>query len=124
MSPRSPRQARRRELILPLALLLVYTVCFGLYSLHRETKESMEDARHDARRKVAVEMTRLQESLDYLLRKGELAAMRESLSSLGYDPLLRVGLLIDDQQTVVASTRLALIGRPAGEAWPMLSSTG
>jgi two-component system NtrC family sensor kinase len=118
MSALTARQARRWELIVPLALLLVYTVCFGLYSLHRETKEGVEHARQDARRKVAVEMTHLQESLDYLLQKGELAAIRESLSSLGYNPLLQVGLLVDDQQTVLASTRLALIGHPAGEAWP------
>jgi two-component system NtrC family sensor kinase len=118
MSESPTRMARLRELILPLLLLLVYTVCFGLYSLHRETKESVEDARQNARRKVIVEMTQLQASLDYLLQAGDLAAVREALASLGYNPLLQVGLLIDDQQTVLASTRLALTGRPAGEAWP------
>jgi PAS domain S-box-containing protein len=105
-----------------LLLLLVYTVCFGLYSLHRETKEGVEDARQDARRKVAVEMTRLQDSLDYLLQVEDQAAVRKSLASLGYNPLLQVGLLVDDQQRVLASTRLALIGRPTAEAWPEVES--
>jgi PAS domain S-box-containing protein len=122
MSAPPARTARLRELLLPLLLLLVYTVCFGLYSLHRETKEGVEDARQDARRKVAVEMTRLQDSLDYLLQAEDLAAVRKSLASLGYNPLLQVGLLVDDQQRVLASTRLALIGRPAAEAWPEVES--
>jgi PAS domain S-box-containing protein len=122
MSERPSRSARLRELILPLLLLVVYTVCFGLYSLHRETREGVADARQDARRKVSVEMTQLQASLDYLLKAGNIAAVRESLASLGYNPLLQVGLLVDDQQRVLASTRLALAGRPAAEAWPEVES--
>jgi len=118
MSARPARRAWLRELSLPLLLLLVYTACFGLYSLHRETRDAVEHARADTRRKVAVEMTQLQASLDYLLRAGNLAAVRESLASQGYNPHLLVGLLVDEQQQVMASTRLVLTGRPAREAWP------
>lgn len=118
MSPSAPRWLR--ELILPLLLLLVYTACFGLYSLHHETAEAVAHVRRDTRRKVAEEMTQLQSSLDYLLRAENLAAVRESVSSQGHNVQLQIGLLVDDQQQVLASTRLALLGRPAREAWPEL----
>ncbi|HYI03107.1 two-component system sensor histidine kinase NtrB [Hyalangium sp.] len=118
MSAPSSRLAWLRELTVPLLLLGVYTVCFGLYSLHRETSEGVRHIQTAARRRVAVEMTQLQANLDYLLRAGNLPAVRESLSGLGYNPQLEVGLLVDEQQAVLASTRLALIGKPLREAWP------
>jgi PAS domain S-box-containing protein len=107
-------------LSIPLGLLLIYTLCFGLYSLHRETREGVERAETDTIRKLSVEMFQLQAILDHLLREDNRAAVRESLANLGHNPLLQVGLLIDDQQTVQASNRLALIGRPVHEAWPQV----
>jgi two-component system NtrC family sensor kinase len=120
MSEPARRWRWLRELALPLLLLAVYTACFSLYSLHHEVSEAVEHARADTRRRVAEEMTQLQSSLDYLLREGNVAAVRESLASQGHNVQLEVGLLVDDQQQVMASTRLALLGRPASEAWPEL----
>lgn len=114
MSEPARRERWLQELALPLLLLAVYTACFSLYSLHHEVSEAVERARADTRRTVAEEMTQLQSSLDYLLRAGNMVAVRESLASQGHNVHLQVGLLVDEQQQVVASTRLALVGR-AGE---------
>jgi PAS domain S-box-containing protein len=120
MSSSPERAAWLRDLFIPLLLLVIYSVCFGLYSLHHETRSGILHAEEDTVRKVSVEMSQFQSTLDYFLREGNLVAVRESLASLGYDPRLQVGLLIDDQQLVQASTRLALLERPAAEAWPEL----
>ncbi|MBN1207352.1 MAG: PAS domain S-box protein [Myxococcaceae bacterium] len=113
-----PRASRLYGLSIPLTLLLIYAIGAGLYSLHRETQAGEARAELDTVRELSWEMSRLQATLDSLPREGNLAPVREALASLGNNPLLQVGLLIDDQQTVLASTRPALLGRPAREAWP------
>jgi two-component system NtrC family sensor kinase len=105
---------------LPLLLLVIYAVCFGLYSLNSQLEAGVRDSEQLTIRKVSQEMTQLQSTLDYFLREGNLTAVRELVASLGYNPQLQVGLLVDEQQVVLASTRLALLGRPAREVWPEL----
>jgi PAS domain S-box-containing protein len=106
---------------LPLLLLLVYSVCFGLYSLSRETQLGVRNTESFVVRKVTLEMTQLQGAFDPFLREGKLGAVREQLSGKSADPYLQVGLLIDEQQKVLASTRLALLERSVSEAWPELT---
>jgi PAS domain S-box-containing protein len=106
---------------LPLLLLLIYALFFGLYSLHKETKEGVRNAESFGVRKVTLEMAQLQGSCDVLLRDGKLAAVREQLAGMSADPYLEVGLLMDERQQVRASTRLALADRPVAEAWPELT---
>jgi two-component system, NtrC family, sensor kinase len=122
MSPAPSRLGWLRELTIPLVLLLIYAVCFGFYSLSRETQEGIKHSEEATARKMSVEMSQLQVTLDYFLREGNLTAVRESLSSLGSNPQLQVGLLVDDERKVLASTRLALLGRPVSEAWPELDA--
>jgi len=105
----------------PLLLLVVYAVCFGLYALRREARIGVENAEKFTLRKVTLEMTQLQGSFDAFLRDGKLGAVREQLAGLSSNPYLQVGLLIDEQQKVLASTRLALLGREVREAWPELA---
>ncbi len=120
MSPVSPRVGRLRTLSLPLFLLLLYVMAFGLYALNRELGRSVRQVERDTVRKVALEMAQLQTTLDFHLRDGDLRAVRESVAGMGSNPQLQVALLMDERHTVLASTRLALLERPAREAWPGL----
>ncbi|HEX8701207.1 MAG TPA: PAS domain S-box protein, partial [Myxococcaceae bacterium] len=120
MKVRSPLAGRLRELLIPLLLLLLYALCFGLYSLHHETGQGVMRAEWVTMRKVAMEMTQLQTSLDPLLRESNTVAVREMVASMSANPYLHVGLLLDEQQNVMASTRLMLTGQPGREAWPEL----
>ncbi len=120
MNVRAPLAGRLRELLIPLLFLLLYALCFGLYTLHHETGQSVRRAEMATMRKVVLEMTQLQTTLDSLLREGHPVAVRETVSTMGSNPYLHVGLLLDDQQNVMAATRLALTGRPGREAWPEL----
>jgi PAS domain S-box-containing protein len=106
---------------IPLLLLVIYAICFGLYSLRRETQAGVQYAESFTVRKVTLEMSQLQGALDYFLREGKLDAVRELLAGMSSNPYLQVGMLIDDQQKVLASTRLAFFGREAREAWPELA---
>jgi len=106
---------------LPLLLLLLYAVFFGIYSMRQETVQAMRNAEHFGERKVTLEMAQLQGTFDAFLRDGKLGAVRELLAGMSADPYLEVGLLVDEQQRVLASTRLALLERPVAEAWPELT---
>jgi PAS domain S-box-containing protein len=105
----------------PLLLLVLYAVCFGLYTFRRDSKIGVYNAETFTLRKVTLEMTQLQGSLDYLLRDGKLGAAREMLAGMSSNPYLQVGLLVDEQQKVLASTRLALFGQEVSQAWPELA---
>jgi two-component system, NtrC family, sensor kinase len=110
-----------QRLSIVLVLLLLYAVLVGLYTLHRDTEREIQLVEERARGAVTLQMTHLQGALEYLLSNGQFGKARERLASLGSDPDLKVGLLIDEQQLILASTRLALIGRPVQEAWPELA---
>jgi len=106
---------------LPLLLLVVYALFFGLYSLRQETEQGVRNAESFGVRKVTLEMAQLQGTFDAFLRDGKQGAVRELLAGMSADPYLEVGLLVDEQQKVLASTRLALLERPVAEAWPELT---
>jgi len=120
MRVHSPLAGRLRELLIPLLLLVLYALCFGLYTLHHETKLSVNSAEQVTMRRVTLEMTQLQTTLDDQLRQGNMAVVRETVSAMGANPYLHVGLLLDEEQNVLGSTQLALLGKPGREAWPEL----
>ncbi|AKJ02066.1 Sensory box histidine kinase/response regulator [Archangium gephyra] len=107
------------RVLVPL-LLLAYACFFGLYTLGREMAHREQQVEEHVREDVTQRMTHLQGTLEYLLRTGQLEAVREELADLGSSPHLTVGLLLDDQRNVLAATRLALLGHPVWEAWPEL----
>jgi two-component system NtrC family sensor kinase len=121
MKASPPLLGRLRELLIPLLLLVLYVVCFGLYTLRHETRVTIEHIEQDTVRKVSLEMAQLQTTLDYLLREGHATVVREMVASMGANPYRQVGLLLDAQGKVLASTRLVLLGQPARTAWPELA---
>ncbi|QRK04937.1 PAS domain S-box protein [Archangium violaceum] len=108
------------RVLVPL-LLLAYACVFGIYTLQRDVAVREQQVEEHARGDVTLRMTHLQGTLEYLLRTGQSEAVREEVASLGSSPDLRVGLLLDEQGNVLASTRLAQFGKPAKEAWPELA---
>ncbi|HEY0096088.1 MAG TPA: ATP-binding protein, partial [Archangium sp.] len=111
------------RVLVPL-LLLAYACFFGVYTLRRDMAHREQQVEEHAREDVTLRMTHLQGTLEYLLRTGQLEAVREELADLGSSPDLTVALLLDDQRNVLASTRLALLGQPVWEAWPELIRPG
>ena len=104
----------------PLALLalVLYAVLVGLYTLHRDTALAEGHVEAEVKASVTLQLTQMQGTLEYLLQSGQLPAVRSRVAGLGSNPDLLVGLLLDEQRNVLASTRLALLGQPVAEAWP------
>ncbi|MFE8600650.1 ATP-binding protein [Archangium violaceum] len=111
------------RVLVPL-MLLAYACFFGLYTLGRDMAHREQQVEEHVREEVTQRMTHLQGTLEYLMRTGQREAVREELADLGSNPHLTVGLLLDDQRNVLASTRLALLGHPVWEAWPELIRPG
>ncbi|OJT22930.1 hypothetical protein BO221_18705 [Archangium sp. Cb G35] len=111
------------RVLVPL-MLLAYACVFGLYTLGRDMALREQQVEEHVREEVTQRMTHLQGTLEYLMRTGQREAVREELADLGSNPDLTVGLLLDDQRNILASTRLALLGHPVWEAWPELIRPG
>ncbi len=120
MSASPPRADWLRDVVVPLLLLVLPAAGIGLYSVRRELDLTVRHAEADTLQKVSGEMAQLQVVLEYLLREGNPTPARELLASLEATPQLQAGLLLDDQQNVLASTRPTAPGTAAIEAWPEL----
>jgi PAS domain S-box-containing protein len=106
---------------LVVLLLVLYTAVGGLYTLHRDTMRGERQVEEEVKGSVTLQLTQLQGTLEYLLQSGQLPVVRARVAGLGSNPDLQVGLLLDERGRVLASTRLALSGRPVSEAWPELA---
>ena len=106
---------------LVLLLLVLYTAVGGLYTLRRDTVLGERQVEEQVKGSVTLQLTQMQGTLEYLLQSGQLSVVRARVAGLGSDPDLQVGLLLDERGSVLASTRLALSGRPVSEAWPELA---
>ncbi|SEM85001.1 PAS domain S-box-containing protein [Stigmatella aurantiaca] len=115
------QRTRGYLLLLPFLLLVAYAVALGLHTLRHEGNARLLGVEESTAKKVTLRMARMQMALARNLKSGQLAAVRARISELGADPHVRVALLVDDQDLVLASTRLELIGKPLQEAWPELA---
>ncbi|HEX8826070.1 MAG TPA: PAS domain-containing sensor histidine kinase, partial [Archangium sp.] len=102
-------------------LLVLYTVLVGLYTLHRDAALGERRVEAQEMESVTLRLTQMQGTIEYLLQSGQLSSVRARVAGMGSHPDLEIGLLIDEQLDVLASTRLALLGRPVAEAWPELA---
>ncbi|WP_434384603.1 PAS domain S-box protein [Melittangium boletus] len=102
-------------------LLVIAATSFGLFTLKSDVAQGDHQTEQQAVAEMTLQMTYLQGTLERLLRIGELAAVHEEVAALGSNSALQQGLLIDDEHAVMASIRLAQIGRPVREAWTELT---
>jgi PAS domain S-box-containing protein len=109
--------------LLPLFVLLCawgLAAYISWSTVHRQARM----VETQALEQMTLQLTYLQGTLEQDLLAGQLHGVREAVVELGSDPTLNIGLLVDDRQQVLASTRLALLGRPLHEAWPELARGG
>ena len=101
----------------PLGLLL-FTVAASLLSFWSAAGRVERALERTERDDLARRVSRLQGSLEYLLRQGQEEQVESELATLGADPGILRALLIDDRGQVTAATRRASVGRPAAESMP------
>ncbi|MDH5526297.1 MAG: ATP-binding protein [Nitrospirota bacterium] len=113
-TPRKPdgRARRLRDAFkLPLRVavplvLLVFAGITGLYGLRHYTDIAYHQVEEMSLRGLRVDMDRLQETLEFLLREGNLEQVSHEMTALASDTELLEGYLLDDWGEVVAGTRL------------------
>lgn len=95
-----------------LAILLLLTVF--------ELDDAGRRAEARARGDVAVMMSNLQGAITYRLRQHDMAGVQNVIANQGFHEHSKHVLFIDEQDKIVAATRLALVGAPLAAAVPEL----
>jgi PAS domain S-box-containing protein len=106
--------------LIPL-IILVAALCFFLYTFEADVAQGHLQTEKQAVAEMTLRMTHLNSMLEYLLHNGQLDAARKELSTLSANPTLLQGMLLDEQQRVLASIRPEQIGLPLRDAWPQLN---
>lgn len=68
------------------------------------------DEIEEAKQELHVTMSRLQQTLEFLAQKNEFSQVQAELSSLASNTHLEIALLIDDDNKIISSSKLAYIG--------------
>ncbi len=93
------------RLIIPL-LLVALSLAQGAYVFIDQTRQAKEEIESAALRDFQVMLSPLQGTLEFLLRNGFEEQIQERISALGSDPYLRLAVLLDDSDKIIASQRL------------------
>lgn len=98
------------RLLIPLVIML--TMLLVLAFLYRHSLElETEQVYHEYQTRQLELAVGLQGSVEREMRAGDMASVQNALSELGANPEVRVALLADAQGRVIASSRLAMVGR-------------
>lgn len=116
-SPKSGTVLLPLRLTVPFALLLFVTAVTW-WTLHTSRQHIRETVAIEAVRDLRWVILRLERSLERSARVGDMEAIREDLSALGADLEVEYAVLADEDDQVVASIRLADIGRPLHDVLP------
>ncbi|MBI3607089.1 MAG: PAS domain S-box protein [Nitrospirae bacterium] len=99
-------------------LLVLSTVAIGVFALQHNTRLENREVEEAAVASLTGEMTRLQGTIEYLLRRGDIERVQEEVAALGADPDLAWAFLVDDRGTVLAATRVAALEKAAVDVLP------
>ncbi|ATB35043.1 PAS domain-containing sensor histidine kinase [Cystobacter fuscus] len=101
-------------------IILVAALCFFLYTFEADVAQGDLQTEKQAVAEMTLRMTHLNSMLEYLLHNGQVDAARKELSTLSANATLLQGLLLDEQQRVLASIRPKNIGLSPRDVWPQL----
>lgn len=99
------------RVLVPL-LLLAYACAFGITTLYRTVRQREQQVEDKAREELALQMSSLTGTLEYLLDTGQAGAARQAIADLGANTLLTTAVLVDHQGVVLASLEPTWIGQP------------
>jgi two-component system NtrC family sensor kinase len=104
-------------------LLLGFAGMLAAINLFYFVPQAERAAQDDMRKRMAQEMSRLQSTAEYLLVKGDTAVAAHEIAVLSHNHDVVFAALIDDRNSVVASTRRAWIGQNIAVASREFDST-
>jgi len=77
----------------------------------------LTDQAEELRQKVHIDISRLQQTIEFLLQKNEFEQAQVELSSLGSVKHMNHAFLVNDNNEVIAASQLAFIGRNVSETF-------
>jgi len=75
----------------------------------------VDDQTEELRQKVHIDISRLQQTVEFLLQKNEFEQAQVELSSLGSIKHMKLAFLADENNKIIASSQLAFIGKNVSE---------
>ena len=105
------------KLTVPL-ILLGFALALSALNLVYQVPRAERAVEEDHEERLLQELSRLQSTLEYLLVKGDIEGARREVAILASNRNYTVVALTDDQNSVIAATRRAWLGRPAAEVLP------
>ncbi|MEE9529174.1 MAG: hypothetical protein V3V88_03900, partial [Dehalococcoidia bacterium] len=94
-------------------VLMIYALAIGLFTYQYRVDELNQKIYRDANHSLTQLMTRLQWSLEYLVKAGDIEQVQAEISALGSDPNLKAVLLVNRNGRVIASTKRGDTGERA-----------
>src|SRR5690349_17038190 len=99
-------------------ILMGFAATLSTVNLLYHVPQAEREAEDEGRKRLAQEMSRLQSTLEYLLLKGDVVAAQHEIAVLAHNHDVLIAALTDDRRTVIATTKLAWLGRQLDEVLP------
>jgi PAS domain S-box-containing protein len=99
-------------------ILLGFVATLSVVNLVYNVPRAERAAEEDSRKRLAQELSRLQSTLEYLSLKDDPAGVQHEIAVLAHNHDVVLAALTDDQNTVIATTRRAWLGRPIADLLP------
>ena len=99
-------------------LLILFAVLGSFVSLEYNARAAYQAVEQNGVEDLTRVMTRLQNSVEFLVQRQEAERVRSELVALGTQADIETALLVDDRERVLASLRLADIGRRMADVLP------
>lgn len=104
-----------------IGILAIGAVAQGLYLIMYIQSSERQDIRNQVRQELKYISANLQGTTNFLLRRNNIDQVQEQISELGTNTNLRYALLVDSNEAVIASTKLAFVSE---NVWDLLLEQG
>ncbi|MEO8751640.1 MAG: PAS domain S-box protein, partial [Casimicrobiaceae bacterium] len=99
-------------------ILLGFAATLSTVNLLYHVPRAERAEEEDSRKRLAQEVSRLQSTLEYLLLKGDESVAQHEIAVLAHNHDVILAAMTDDEQTVIAATRRAWLGRKIADVLP------
>ena len=96
-------------------LLIGFAGLMVAFALFRSVPEVERNVEEKAHRSASDTLGRLRGTLEYLYRKGDTERARQEVADTGSSPEYKIVLVLDANNSIIASARPAWLGRPIAE---------
>lgn len=93
----------RIKVFLTLIVIVLFQAGFLIFYVQESQERHIEQ---EAQQKVALSLSRLQGTLEYLFKRNDLVQIREEIAVLGVEEGIRSAFIVDEKKNIVASIKV------------------